>query len=106
MDVLINLANRLVITAIDACLDASLSDGRAYDCSNISYSGSESWSQYFDRVLLEPWREFDGGGMFVSAAVVYVVVMLLLFPINIVLVRKRKRESLADEADSEAASLI
>ena len=106
---LFNLANKLVITAIDACFDAAQSDGRAYDCSNISYS--ETWSQYFDRVFLEPWREFDIGGMFVSAAVVWFVGMLLFgivigVPVNIVRDRKRKRERLAIEADSEATSLI
>jgi hypothetical protein len=102
-----NLANKLVINAIDACLDASLSDGRLYDCSNISYS--ETWSQYFDRVFLEPWREFDVGGMFVSASVVWLVGMLLfgiviVLPVNTIRDRKRKRLSLAIEPDNEAAS--
>jgi len=105
--VLFNLANGLVITAIDACFDAAQSDGRAYDCSNISYSSPESWN--LDGLFLEPWREFNVGGMFVSALLVYVVGMLLFgivigVPVNIV--QKRKRERLAIEADSEATSLI
>jgi hypothetical protein len=106
---LFNLANKLVITAIDACFDAAQSDGRVYDCSNISYSSPESWN--LDGLFLEPWREFNVGGMFVSALLVYVVGMLLFgivigVPVNIVRDRKRKRERLAIEADSEATSLI